>query len=55
MMDVGKKGVRFKDVAKKVAKFYEKKGYSKKKAEEVERRLRGKSFGRNSGRRGEER
>ena len=49
MMDVGKKGVRFKDVAEKVAKFYKKKGYSRREAEEIGKKVAGKVFWRKFG------
>lgn len=50
-MDVGKKGVRFKGVSRKIARFYMKKGYSKKRATEIGKKTAGKIFWRKFGKR----
>ncbi len=43
-MDVGKKGVRFKDIENKIYRFYLKKGYPPDQAREIARRTAGKIF-----------
>jgi len=51
-LDVGEKGVHFEDVARKIAKEYEKKGYPKEKALEIGRKTAGKIFWHKFGKRG---
>ena len=50
-LDVGEEGVHFEQVARKIAKEYEKKGYPKEKAMEIGRRTAGKIFWHKFGRR----
>lgn len=49
-LDVGKKGVSFQDVVKKIEQQYRKKGYSKKRAHELAVRTAGRIYWRKFGR-----
>jgi len=48
-LDVGKKGVHFQDVERKIYRYYRKKGYSEAKARRIARATAGKIFWRKFG------